>query len=99
MAKRVDGQRESTAMWVAAGPVNIEVRALDEEEEMLLELRPLRPLAPGTYAVHWGALDGFFSTDRRLFLFDVAGEPDAAGQAASVAEEQNQTNDTPPPRR
>ena len=71
MAKRVDGQRESTAMWVAAGPVNIEVRALDEEEEMLLELRPLRPLAPGTYAVHWGAFEGYTTLENRAFTFTV----------------------------
>lgn len=94
-----DNIEYNETIWVAAEPVPVTASPVDEPERVLYQVRSGVPLAPGHYAVHWGALDGFFSTDRRLFLFEVAGEPDAAGQAAPVAEEQNQTNDTPPPRR
>ncbi len=53
-------------------PLPIDVAPVDPPEKLLLRLRPLEPLEPGAYAVHWGALDGYRTADPRMFLFRIA---------------------------
>lgn len=64
----------------AADNIPLIVAPIDEPERLLLELRPAIPLAPGTYAVHWGAFDGHVSTDPGIFLFRIA-DPEEDGEA------------------
>ena len=49
---------------------------LDEPERQLIELQFAQPLQPGTYALHWGALNGYFSTEKYAYLFRIR-DPDA----------------------
>lgn len=58
-------------VWTAAGTTRADLTPIDEAEGMLLQLRPVRPLEPGTYAVHWGALDGYTALETRMFMFTV----------------------------
>lgn len=55
---------------------------IDEQDKLLLEVRPMAPLSPGVYAVHWGALEGHTATDPYVFLFRVA-EPQTSAEAQS----------------
>lgn len=59
-------------IWIPAENCSIIVAPVDEPERILLDVHPIDPLAPGVYAVHWGALDGFASTEPRAFLFQIA---------------------------
>lgn len=45
--------------------------AIDQPEGLLHQLELSGPLEPGTYAVHWGALDGASDRDARIFMFSV----------------------------
>ncbi len=56
---------------IAEHPIPLRSRILDEMERLLVELRPLRPLEPGVYAIHWGALEGYDSIEPRIFLFEM----------------------------
>lgn len=58
-------------VWIADEAIQITTRPLDEPERLLLEMRATRPLTPGVYAIHWGALEGYDSIDPRVFLFEV----------------------------
>jgi len=58
-------------IWVSDGRVNAHVEPLDEPRGMLLRVVPDEPLAPGMYAVHWGAFEGHVTTESRAFLFEV----------------------------
>lgn len=58
-------------VWVEAEPLVVAVRPIDEPERALWEIQLSDDLAPGVYAVHWGALNGHESTDPRVFLFRV----------------------------
>jgi hypothetical protein len=46
-------------------------------------------LTPGVYAVHWGALEGYTTTDSRMFLFRV-------GEAEPPPAEAQPTPEKPP---
>jgi hypothetical protein len=62
-------------IWIADKDIPLVERALDEPDRLLVELAPSTMLEPGTYAVHWGALEGLASLEPRVFLFCV---PDPA---------------------
>lgn len=68
--------------WVVWETVEMLVIPVDEVTRQLLEVRPMLPLAPGVYALHWGAMEGHSSTDPHVFLFRVA-EPPAPAPAAA----------------
>lgn len=67
----------SQKVWAPVREVPFSSAPVDEPEQMLLELKPSAALAPAAYAVHWGALSGYATTDSRVFLFRVAA-PDEA---------------------
>jgi len=77
-------------VWAPARPIAIAARPIDEPERLLVELSLDAPLAPGAYAVHWGAFQGYTSTDSRVFLFRVvaADEEAAETQAPDDAREE-----------
>jgi len=59
-------------VWVFTESVPLAMAPVDEPERLLWEVRLMGPLEPGIYALHWGALDGYTSTDERIFVFAVA---------------------------
>lgn len=59
-------------VWIRAQPLPVLLEPIDQPDATLVELRLSRPLEPGVYGIHWGALDGYASTDSRVFLFRVA---------------------------
>lgn len=63
-------------VWAPMRDIPIVIAPIDEPEKLLIVVQPTQPLTPGTYAVHWGALDGYTGTDPRAFLFRIA-DPDA----------------------
>lgn len=70
---------QSTSVWTEAGSVRGDLTRIDEAEGMLLQLEIARPLESGTYAVHWGALDGDPALENRIFIFRVDKDNDAVG--------------------
>ncbi|MCX5758148.1 MAG: hypothetical protein NTU83_06510 [Candidatus Hydrogenedentes bacterium] len=74
-------------VWTVQTSIPVEVAPIDEPERYLVEIRIADPLKPGTYAVHWGALDGRKSTEPRAFLFAVE-EPNQPAEAVSAPKTQ-----------
>ncbi len=85
-------------VWVPELELPIVAVPIDEPGQMLLELRPMAPLEPGVYGLHWGAFDGHFTTDKRVFLFRIL-EPDAEakGEGEQEAEPEAETEEEKPP--
>ena len=73
--------------WVSETTIPMEMVAIDEPERFLTQVRATEPLAPGVYAMHWGALEGRTAagSEPRMFLFRVA---DAAHTQETVPSEQ-----------
>ncbi|MFP4499997.1 MAG: carboxypeptidase-like regulatory domain-containing protein [Candidatus Hydrogenedentota bacterium] len=70
-------------------PVRIPVEAIpvaiapiDKLEKLLIGINLQAPLDPGIYAVHWGALEGYPSTDPRAYLFRVPAPPSEEAAAS-----------------
>jgi len=59
-------------VWAFSESVPLAMAPVDEPERLLWEVRLMGPLDPGIYALDWGALDGYTSTDERIFVFAVA---------------------------
>ncbi len=60
----------SLSIWRQARTVPMSPSAIDEQGT-LLHLRLERPLIPGCYAVHWGALEGKSKPDSRMYVFNI----------------------------
>lgn len=61
----------SQKVWAPVREVPFSTTPIDEPEQLLLEIKPSATLSPAAYAVHWGALSGYATTDSRVFLFRV----------------------------
>jgi hypothetical protein len=87
-------------VWIRAEPLPVTLERIDEPEGSLFELRLSRPLEPGVYGIHWGALDGYTTTDPRVFLFRVA-EPGegAPEESAPMSLVTAGPQETPPEKR
>lgn len=59
-------------VWVFSESAPLAMAPVDEPERLLWEVRLMAPLEPGIYALHWGAFDGYTTTDERIFAFAVA---------------------------
>ncbi len=59
-------------IWTAGGTIDADLVPVDTPQGVLRRLRIDRPLEPGAYAVHWGALEGYTTLENRVFLFEVA---------------------------
>ncbi len=73
-------------IWIPEEAIPLLSCPVDEPEHLLLELRPSQPLAPGVYAIHWGALDGYDGIDHRAFLFSIV-EPESEDSEEGEEEE------------
>jgi hypothetical protein len=73
-------------VWAQGQTVSVSLTPIDEEG-LLLEVVLSAPLAPGAYALHWGALEGDATLDKRLFLFNIA-------ESKPVASEESQSPPT-----
>lgn len=62
-------------VWVEAGSFRADLTAIDTPDAQLLRLQIGQALEPGTYAVHWGALEGYDTLEARVYLFEVAEPP------------------------
>lgn len=68
-------------VWAPREEIPIIASPIDEPERQLIDLRFERPLAPGDYAIHWGAFEGYTTTDTRAFLLHIAGPNEATVEA------------------
>lgn len=65
------GKGEEVTVWTPVESLPATVTPIDQPEGLLLQIQYAGPLAPGCYAVHWGALEGYPETDKRMFYFTV----------------------------
>jgi hypothetical protein len=72
--------------WVKGAPISIAAAPVDEPGQLLIEIRPFQPLDPGIYAMHWGALDGYTSTEARIYLFKITDPNAIEGEAEGEGE-------------
>jgi hypothetical protein len=90
-----DSPAAMTKVWVDSQTLPLAMVPVDEPERVLWEVRLLQPLDPGIYAIHWGALDGYTSTDERVFVFAVASE---SGESSIPVEEPKEEPKKPAPK-
>jgi len=58
--------------WVPEQEIPIVTEPIDAPEGLLVRIRPVQPLETGSYAAHWGALDGVHAEgEERMFFFSV----------------------------
>jgi len=92
-AAPLDATTSMQEVWAADETLPVQMVPVDEPERVLWRVGLFGPLAPGVYAVHWGALDGHADTDPRIFLFRVTSTetdtPEQAGQDEGVPSEAN----------
>jgi hypothetical protein len=67
-------------VWVPETTHAILAAPIDEPDRLLTEFRVAEPLEPGAYAVHWGALDGYRSTEEMVFFFRVVSQEELEGE-------------------
>lgn len=58
-------------VWTAGGTIVADLVPVDQPQGTLRRLRIDRPLEPGAYAVHWGALEGYTTLESRVYMFEV----------------------------
>ena len=85
----VEGGRDTPVeAWVGTDALPVSARPVDYPDRMLYRLDVGGYLAPGGYAVHWGALEGIGDIESRMFSFRVLGdEPEPAPEEDAEAEE------------
>lgn len=97
LAKRGAAESHVFPIWTEGGTVRADLVPIDSAEGMLLELQLDQSLAPGTYAVHWGALDGYKTLEKRIFMFEITESIDESGGpgASEVAGSEAEGRDAP----
>jgi hypothetical protein len=64
---------DTIEIWAPTRAIPVSPVPIDEVDGLLVKVGLPAPLEPGSYAVHWGALDGDNTYDEsRMFLFHVA---------------------------
>lgn len=76
-------QDKSIAVWVEAGTMAVGLEPLDPMDSLLLRVQIDRPLEPGVYGIHWGAMEGYTTLDNRVFLFRIPEPPAPEGEEAA----------------
>jgi hypothetical protein len=76
-------EKTSIPVWVEAGTMAAALEPLDAHEGLLMRVQVGRPLEPGVYGVHWGALEGYTTLDNRVYVFRIP-EPPAEAEASSA---------------
>jgi len=89
--------RSELDVWIPADSIPVSLMRIDEPAGVLQEVRLHAPLAPGAYAVHWGALDSSSYLDPRLFTFQAEGElPEDWVETGEVEVEEGPEPEEPP---
>lgn len=70
-AKLGPGDAHLFEVLTAGGTIRVNLVPLDQPEGRLLKLRIEQPLEAGTYAVHWGALEGYDTIETKIFMFRI----------------------------
>ena len=70
-AKLPQDDSQTFTIWGAAGSVGVDLEPVVHSDPSLLKLVILEPLQPGYYAVHWGAMEGYSTLDKRIFIFEI----------------------------
>lgn len=70
-----DAKQPATQLLTSSHAIPIEQVPIDEPRRSLVYLKFANPLTPGIYAVEWGALHGYTTTDKRIFTFRVKALP------------------------
>jgi hypothetical protein len=83
-------QGGSVTVWLPAQAIPASLFPIDEPDNVLMQVQLFNELDPGSYALHWGALDGDPELDPRMFVFTV-GDP-----VAPVAEEESASEGADP---
>lgn len=78
------GDAQTLDVWLAAGTRPVDLSSIEETEGRLFRVKIDEALEPGVYALHWQALGGRFTIEKRIFLFEVAAEN--VGQVAPPPE-------------
>ncbi len=73
------------SVWAVTDRIETILTPVDEQGHQLYIARPMKPILPGVYAVHWGAMEGHTSTDPEVYLFQVS-DPNATPPEAPAAE-------------
>jgi hypothetical protein len=99
---------ESQKIWVESGTIGAGLQPVDHPAGELLRIFVDRPLEPGIYCVHWGAMEGYTTLESRIYAFEILapspaeeapvpeGGTPAAGDANTTPDKSEQTK-TPPP--
>ena len=87
-------------IWAPVEEIRVIASPIDEPDRLLIDLRFERPLVPGDYAIHWGALQGFTTNDTRAFLLHIAApneaEIEAPAEPAPTPTAKPKASDAPP---
>lgn len=92
---KATGPEGGFEVWAAESNSPVEALPIDEPERVLVEIRLVDALIPGTYALHWGALDGRTTTESRAFLFSIQ-DPNRPSETAPVPEAKPETRKAAP---
>ena len=97
------GGLEEAQVLASMKELPVRLLPIDQPEGLLRQMELPGPLEPGTYAVHWGALDGAVDKDPRIFAFSVVDftlslppKEEAAKQEAETPEEPEPAKPAPP---
>lgn len=76
-------------VWVESGTIDAGLVAVDLPEGNLLRVTVDRPLEPGVYGVHWGAMEGYATIETRVYAFEIVAppEPETPAEASEAGEE------------
>lgn len=85
--------REPTEVWAPDAAIPVAPTVIDRPEGLLVDIRYDGPLAPGTYAVHWGALTGSREPVPSMYMFSVESDAPPAKAEEPEGEEADEKND------
>jgi len=87
--------------WIPGEDIPIVTEPIDAPEGLLVRIRPMHPLETGSYAVHWGALDGVpIDNEQNMFFFSIvdtntpqASEDETPAETSPESESTSQIED------
>jgi hypothetical protein len=96
-----DTGNTTVSAWIPGENIPIVTEPIDAPEGLLVRIRPMRPLETGSYAAHWGALDGVpVDNEQRMFFFNIvdtitpqAGEDETPAESSPETESVSPTED------
>jgi len=74
---------ETVPIWVESGTIAVGLEPMDHPDGLLQRVVVDRPLQPGIYAVHWGAIEGYTTLESRVYVLRLV-EPPAPEPAVEV---------------